>query len=197
MKSLESKENILEQVKLPQFKTLCTTRFFPGYDHEDFSAYYRPCEGQDAYLIPPAYDKDGNLILSGVKGKVMHSKQGGKPGKQVKELPDTIFFDNPEDLGLSIDLNNNPSELAKLIHSERLVRNQNFLAVGFETDDFIREKTKKEKLIAKKKVEATRSFNASRLVHFYNETSANERKLFILCQKLLKEIDEKNGNEPT
>ena len=71
------------------------------------------------------------------------------------------------------------------------------MAIGFETDEFIREKTKKEKLIAKKKVEATRSFNASRLVHFYNETSANERKLFILAKNLLEELQEKNGNEPS
>ena len=116
LKKTEPKASVFpEQVKLPQFNALSQSRFFPGQDHDDFSAYYRPKDGQETYLIPPAYDKNGNLILSGVKGKVMHSKQGGKPGKQVKELPDTIFFENPEDLGLSIDLNNNPSELAKLI----------------------------------------------------------------------------------
>ena len=77
-----------------------------------------------------------------------------------------------------IDAKCNANSVANLVHEERLIRNQLYLSTGSEGEMHMKNKEAKQKMIAKKKVEASNAFRSERLGLHYIQVLTDLYKEF-------------------
>ena len=110
-------------------------------------------------------------------------KKSGRKGNHIEHLPTSSDILNPndlfklpelKDLGIKlIEKKNNAASVTKLVQDERIYRNQLFLSTASEGEMHTINKEKKQKMIAKKKLEASTAFRSERLGLHYIQVLAD------------------------